>query len=77
MYDLNPNIWVSESIMSKEEKEKYPSYETNNGYLKSISMKEAWSNLWNNLTDKKKQVFLDLPNFDTDKFEEITGIKNK
>lgn len=72
---LNPNIWVPSSSMTKEEKDKFPSHETTEGYLKSIPMKEAWSNMWHNLTDQKRKVFSDLPNFDSAKFEEITGIK--
>ena len=75
MYNIDCNIWVPDSMMSDEEKENYPSYETTGGYLKSIPLKEAWSNFWNNLSDDKKQLFLDLPNFDADKFEEITGIR--
>jgi hypothetical protein len=74
---LVPNIWVSSSEMNIEEKEKFPSHETTGGYLKSIPMHEAWSNMWNNLIDRKKNVFLTLPNFDKEKFQQITGIKLK
>ena len=45
------------------------------GYLKTIPMKEAWANAWNNWTDENKKVFTSLPNFDAAIFEKITGIK--
>jgi len=72
---LNQSIWVPMDMMSDEEKAKYPKYETTEGYLKTISLKDAWSNMWNNLGDENKQVFLDLENFDSDAFFQITGIK--
>jgi hypothetical protein len=77
MNNLKPNIWVWSSEMTDAEKEKLPTHETTGGYLKSIPYKEAWANLWGNLTDEKKKVFTSLPNFDRAKFEEITGIKIK
>ena len=36
---------------------------------------DNWADMWNNLSEDKKKVFLTLPNFDTKKFEIITGIK--
>jgi hypothetical protein len=75
MYNIEPNIWVPENMMSKEEKEANPKWETTGGYLKAIPMHEAWANFWHNLTDKNKKVFTSLPNFDADLFKEITGIE--
>jgi len=72
---LNPNIFVWESSMTEDEKEKYPTYKTTGGYLKSISMHEAWANMWGNLNAESKAVFTSLENFDADKFFTITGIK--
>jgi hypothetical protein len=77
MYSIDPTIWVPMSIMTDAEKQAYPEYETTEGYLKTIPMKEAWAIFWGNLQEDKKQLFLDLPNFDDAKFEEITGIKIK
>lgn len=74
MRNLEPTIWVPESIMTDDEKERNPRYETTEGYLKTIPMKEAWANLWHNLTDEKKKVFTTLPNFSWEIFTEITGI---
>jgi len=75
MYSINPTIWVPFNMMTEKEKQDYPKAQTTNGYLKNISMHEAWANFWNNLQDKQKQLFLNLPNFDADKFKEITGIQ--
>lgn len=71
---LNVNIWIWSNEMTDEEKEKFPSHKTSEGYLKSIPPHEAWYNMWHNLTDKNKKVFTSLPNFDKVKFKEITGI---
>lgn len=74
-WNMETTVWVYEENMSAEEKEQYPTYKTTGGYLKVFSYKEAWSNLWNNLTDSEKQEIKNIPNFDSEKFKEITGIK--
>ena len=74
-WNMETTVWVYEENMSTEEKEQYPTYKTTGGYLKVFSYKEAWSNLWNNLTDSEKQEIKNIPNFDSEKFKEITGIK--
>lgn len=43
--------------------------------LVTYDYKEAWKNFWNSINDDRKQEFLNLPNFDSKIFEEITGIK--
>ena len=77
MRRLESSFWIESSMMTETEKKNYPRHEITGGYLKMISLKEAWANLWGNLDDNSKNVFLSLPNFDSDKFEEITGIKTK
>ena len=77
MSNIDPTIWVPASIMTAEEKAAHPKWETTDGYLKTITIHEAWSNMWGNLPEEKKQLFRDLPNFDADKFKEITGIDAK
>ncbi len=74
MNNINPNIWVWSSEMSAEEKIKFPHHETTGGFLKTIPYKDAWTNMWGNLTDEAKNIFKSLENFDSDKFKEITGI---
>lgn len=77
MYSIKQTIWVPMSIMTDEEKTQHPKYETTDGYLKTIPMKEAWKNFWGKLTDENKKHFTTLPNFDAAIFEDITGIKIK
>ena len=45
------------------------------GYLKTYTYKEACANWWSKLTEENKEIIMSIPNFDADKFEEITGIK--
>jgi hypothetical protein len=61
--------------MTDEEKEAHPGWEARDGYLKHISLKEAWGNMWPNLNEKSRKVFRELPNFDAEKFREITGVE--
>lgn len=75
MCNLNPTFWIDSSMMLEQEKQNFPTHETTGGYLKSISLKEAWVNLWGNLSESDKQVFKDLENFDAAIFKEITSIK--
>jgi hypothetical protein len=75
MSNLDFTLWVPSSHMNENEKKANPKYETTGGFLKMIHIKEAWTNLWGNLTDTKKSVFTSLPGFDSDKFFEITGIR--
>ena len=44
-------------------------------YLKEYSYKEACANWWGELTEENREIIMSIPNFDADKFEEITGIK--
>lgn len=69
------NTWIYSEDMTDKEKEKNPLHETTGGYLKSFSFKEACANMWNNLTDKEKDIIQSIPNFDKDKFKKITGIE--
>jgi hypothetical protein len=71
---LSFTIWAPMSIMTDQEKEAHPKYETVGGYLKSIPHKEGWSNMWHNLSDTDKAEFTSLPNFNAKTFEIITGI---
>ncbi len=74
---LDFNLWIPFSSMTKEEKEAHQKAETTDGYLKTITLKEAWANMWGNLSKENKKVFTSLENFDSDKFFQITGIKTK
>ena len=75
MYNVIPTIWVQGSVMTDKEKSDNPKWETADGFLKTITMKEAWANAWHNLDEVSREVFTTLPNFDATIFEHITGIK--
>ena len=72
---LETKFWVWSENMSDAEKKANPQHETTGGYLKDIPIKEAWANLWGNLSDDDKGSFKELPNYSTEIFERITGIK--
>ena len=67
--------WVPSSHMTEEEKQEFPSHETCEGYLKDIPFKEAFQNAWHNWSADSRKAFTDLPNFNSDIFFEITGVK--
>ena len=76
--ELNDHLylteWISFSDMTKAEKEANEFAETLGGYLKARSYKEAWSHV----AEKNPEVINEIKtweNFDSDIFEEITGIK--
>ena len=73
--NFESHIWVFSEDMTDEEKKMYPSHKTTGGYLKALSFKEACSNMWNNLTDREKDIIQSIQNFNKDKFREITGIE--
>lgn len=68
--------WAEAGNMTAPEKESHPSYKTTGGYLKKIEPtkeeKQAW---WDSLTEGDRQEVKNLPNFDKDIFEKITGIR--
>ena len=68
------NKWIDECDMTTKEKVENPSYKTTGGYLKKYTYKEAWNNLWNEISDDEKKKIMDIPNFDSDIFKKITGI---
>ena len=76
-YGMNSVEWIAKGNMTYEEKENNPSYETTGGYLKTYTYKEMWLN-WYSKQDKSiDDKIKALPNFDSDVFEEITGLKIK
>ena len=63
-------IWYTKEEMEEDDDKK-----ATKGYLKEYSYKEACANWWNELTEENREIIMSIPNFDADKFEEITGIK--
>ena len=66
--------WVSYEDMMDAEKAEHPESEATGGYLKKLDFKLACREGWAKMTDEEKQAVKNLPNFDAEKFEQITGI---
>lgn len=45
------------------------------GYLKTLSYKDAWKEMWAGLSSEDKEFFKNIPHFNADIFEKITSIK--
>jgi hypothetical protein len=71
-YDLTE--WISAENMTDEEKEQFPNYRNTGGCLRTYTYKEMWARGWAKDSEENKKKFMNLPNFDADKFLEITGI---
>ena len=72
--DIPLNRWINKEDMSEEEKKSVNGWETMGGYLKTLPFKEACQ-IWWKENPNDHQRFLDLPYFNPDIFEEITGIR--
>ena len=73
--DFRPTEWIMMSDMTDVEKEKHPEYETTGGYLRNVDNSECCAEWWDGLTEKEKAIIKAIPNFDSKKFYQITGIK--
>ena len=72
---FNLTVWVSHDIATEEDKEVHKKeIETCGGFLKTLEYKEAWKLAYDKTNDKEKIQLFNLPNFDADIFEEISGI---
>ena len=67
--------WIWEDDMSDEEKSEHSEYIITGGFLKHIEKETGRQVWWDGLSDSQKEVVMNLPNFDKEIFEEITGIK--
>ena len=73
--DFRPTEWIYEENMTDEEKVAHPEYETTGGYLKKRDNKDSCINWWNELSETRRNVIKSIPNFDAEKFFNITGIR--
>ena len=71
----NPLILTEWIEYTDEEKKADKDKDLIGGYLKTYTYKEACKNWWDKYTDKEKAVIMSMPNFDKDKFKQITGIE--
>lgn len=72
IYLTNLTKWI---VYTDEEKQTDKNKDLIGGYLKTYTYKEACKNWWNKYTDKEKAVIMSMPNFDKEKFKQITGIE--
>ena len=73
--DFRPTEWVYSENMTDEEKKAHPEHETTGGYLKIRDNKDCCIEWWKGLSGIEKRIIRQIPNFDADKFFEITGIR--
>ena len=63
--------WIKYTEEKKNDEERMGT----SGYLKEYTYKEACANWWDKMTEANKKIVMSIPNFDADKFYEITGIR--
>ena len=68
--------WVTSSEMTEQQKADHPTHGTTGGVLLKYdhTYHQAWAIAWDGMDQAKKDRFLNLPNFDAEKFKQITGI---
>lgn len=66
--------WIPEAIMTEEEKIENQTYKITWWYIKKREYKDACRLRWRNANEEERKIFLSLPWFDSEIFEEITGI---
>ena len=67
--------WVREERMTDDEKAENPQHEILGGYLKEYSEPHyAFVEWWDALTEDERDIIKAIPNFDADKWYQITGI---
>jgi hypothetical protein len=68
--------WLESTEMTDQQKSDHPSHETTGGVLLTYShtYHQAWAIAWAEMDQATRDRFLNLPNFDAAKFQQITGI---
>ena len=69
--------WIYPEDMTDEEKAEHPTHETTGGYLEIQDESECSQIWWDNLSDEQKEIIRNIPNYDKEIFEQITGIKTE
>jgi len=65
--------WVEYKDLSKDDQTS--TAKQMGGLLKTLSYKDAWKEMWNGFSADDRNFFKALPNFNSEIFEGITGIK--
>ena len=71
----SPFILTEWIYYTEEEKAQDKAKELIGGYLKRYDYKEACAKWWEKMTQENREIIKQIPNFDADKFYEITGIR--
>ncbi len=67
--------WIKTEDMTEKEKKDNPTYRTTGGYLKVYDYKEVFQASYNKATREEQLMIKKAPNFNADKFYQISGIK--
>lgn len=67
--------WIPMENMTESEKKDNPTYKTTGGYLKTYSYQEAFQRSYNMASRKEQLEIKNCPNFDAEKFYQISGIR--
>ncbi len=73
--DVDSDLWICADNMTDEEKAAHPDFATAGGYLRRGIGKLDFAGWWTKLNDDERAVILAIPNFDADKWKQITGIE--
>ena len=73
--DFRPTEFIWSKDMTDEEKAAHPEWETTEGYLKKLNTSECCQRWWMDLSMNEKCIIQNMPNFDAEIFEAITGIQ--
>jgi hypothetical protein len=60
--------------MTDKEKEENPQFGNTEGYLKKLNYKEEFKKSYEKATKEDRKKIFNIPNFDANKFFEISGI---
>ena len=73
--DFRPTDWICSNDMSDEEKAEHPEHVNTGGFLKVRDNTDCFKKWWNGLDPEERQIIMNIPNFDANKFLEITGVE--
>ncbi len=71
---FNLTDWIESENMTHEEKAANETHGDTGGYLKTLDYKTAFQSSYDNASEEDRKKIFNIPNFDADKFLEISGI---
>ena len=71
---IDADRWIDLSAMTDEERAAHPGCEATGGYLRIGTGRPDFAGWWDGLSDEDKDTIMAIPNFDPDKWMQITGI---